>query len=133
MVSPPLSLNVPSVLSLTPVRIHLNFPTHPLWNKTTPAKLAQGLWIHLTSKKYLVLVAPGSIFAPTDEIKDNRSWAYFRICFAAVDEPDVEKMSRRFVNGVKDFWGKRSLDDIEEMRARGLEASGGWADLIGGC
>ena len=62
-----------------------------------------------------MLVAPGSLFAPTDEIRDKRSWAYFRICFAAVDEPEVEKMSRRFVNGVKDFWVKKNLQDIEEM------------------
>ena len=73
------------------------------------------------------------MFAPTDEIRDKRSWAYFRICFAAVDEPEVEKMSRRFVNGVKDFWGKKSLDEIEEMSTRGLEANEGFADLIGGC
>lgn len=80
-----------------------------------------------------MLVAPGSLFAPTDEIRDKRSWAYFRICFAAVDEPEVEKMSRRFVNGVKDFWGKKSLDDIEEMGTRELEANDGLADLMGGC
>lgn len=112
------------------VWVHLNFPSHPLWNKTTPAKLAQGLWVHLTAKKYLVLVAPGSIFAPTDDIRNNRSWAYFRLCFAAVDEPEVEGMSRRFVNGVKDFWGKKSLEDIEEIGTRGFEAR---TDLISGC
>ena len=133
MVSFPLCFQLRGVLGLMPVRVHLNFPSHPLWNKTTPAKLAQGLWVHLTSMKYLVLVAPGSIFAPTDEIRDKRSWAYFRICFAAVDEPEVEKMSSRFVNGVKDFWGKKSLDDIEAMDTRGFETSQGLAGLIGGC
>ena len=116
-----------------PVRVHINFPSHPLWNKTTPAKLAQGLWIHLTTKKYRVLVAPGSLFAPTDEIRDKRSWAYLRICFAAVDEFEVDKLSRRFVNGVKDFWGKKKLEDIEEMGTRRLGASEGLADLTGGC
>lgn len=89
--------------------------------------------MHLTSKKYLVLVAPGSIFAPTDEIREEQSWAYLRVCFAAVDEPEVEDLSRRFVNGVKDFWEKTSLDDIEETGTRGLEASQGLADLVGGC
>lgn len=112
----------------------MNFPSHPLWNKTMPAKLAQSLWVHLTSKKYLVLVAPGSMFAPTDEIKNEQSWAYLRVCFAAVDEPDVKDLSRRFVKGVQDFWEKRSLDDIEEMGdAREPEASQGLADLVGGC
>ena len=129
----PSYLNACSVLRLISIRIHLNFPSHPLWNKITPAKLAKGLWIHLTSERYLVLIAPGSIFAPTDEIRDKRSWAYFRICFAAVDEPEVEKMSRRLVNGVKDFWGKKNLEDIEEMGIKGLEASEELASLIGGC
>ena len=80
-----------------------------------------------------MLVAPGSLFAPTDEIRDKRSWAYFRICFAAVDEPEVEKMSRRFVNGVKDFWGKKNLQDIEEMYTGGFKASKGLTNLVGGC
>lgn len=87
----------------------------------------------MTTKEYLLLVAPGSLFAPTDAIRDERSWAYFRICFAAVDEPEVEKMSRRFVKGVKDFWGKKHLEDIEEVNTRGLDASEGLANLIGGC
>ena len=129
----PSYLNACSILRLISIRIHLNFPSHPLWNKITPAKLAKGLWIHLTSERYLVLIAPGYIFAPTDEIRDKRSWAYFRVCFAAVDESEVEKMSRRLVNGVKDFWGKKNLEDIEEMGIKGLEASEELANLIGGC
>lgn len=76
---------------------------------------------------------PGSIFAPTDEIREERGWAYLRVCFAAVDEPEVEDLSKRFVNGVKDFWGKKSLDDIDEMAIRGPEASQALADLAGGC
>ncbi|CAF9915265.1 hypothetical protein IMSHALPRED_002388 [Imshaugia aleurites] len=114
------------------VWVHLNFPSHPLWNTTTPAKLAQGLWVHLTTENYRVLVGPGAIFSPTDEIRDKRSWAYFRICFAAVDESEVEKMSKRFVDGVKDFWEKKSLDDIEES-TRGFESSEGLANFLGGC
>ena len=38
-----------------------------------------------------------------------------------MDEDEVEKMSRRFVHGVKDFWGKKRLEDIEEMGTRGFE------------
>ncbi len=53
------------------------------------------------------------------------------MCFAAVDEPDVEKTSRRFVAGVHDFWKKKTLDDIEESEAAGmgeglLDLRGGW-------
>ena len=113
--------------------VHMNFETHPLWKKTTPPKLAQALWVHLTTEKYLVLVAPGSIFAPTEEIREKRSWAYFRMCFAAVDEPDVEKLSRRFVAGVQHFWRQKNLDDIEEMSTRGIDAGEDLVDLRGAC
>ncbi len=115
------------------VWIHMNFETHPLWKKTTHEKLAHALWVHLTTVKYLVLVAPGSIFSPTDKIRAEKSYAYFRICFAAVDEPDVEKTSKRFVAGVQDFWRKKDLDDIEEMGVLGIETSDGLMDLRGGC
>lgn len=111
----------------------MNFETHPLWKKTTHEKLAHALWVHLTTDKYLVLVAPGSIFSPTDKIRAEKSYAYFRICFAAVDEPDVEKTSKRFVAGVQDFWRKKDLDDIEEMGVLGIETSDGLMDLRGGC
>ena len=97
------------------VWVKLNLETHPLWQKTGGQKLGHALWVYLTTDNYLVLVAPGQIFAPTEEIRDGKSWAYFRLCFAAVDLPDVEKTSTRFVEGVKSFWRKKSLDDIEEL------------------
>jgi len=113
--------------------IHMNFQSHPLWSKITPQKLAQAFWVHLTTEKYLVLVAPGTIFAPTEEIREERAWAYFRLCFAAVDEPDVETMGRRFVAGVQHFWGLKRLDDVEELSEREIEAGEGLVDLRGGC
>lgn len=56
------------------------------------------------------------------------------MCFAAVDESDVEKTSKRFVAGVHDFWKKKSLDDIEELEAMGagMGMEEGMADLRGG-
>ena len=113
--------------------IHLNFQSHPVWGKVTPQKLAQALWVHLTTDKYLVLVAPGRIFAPTEEIREEKSWAYFRICFAAVDEPDVEPMSRRFVAGVQHFWRLKDLDDIEELSMKGISMNENLTDLRGVC
>ncbi|KAL8711739.1 MAG: hypothetical protein Q9220_003910 [cf. Caloplaca sp. 1 TL-2023] len=94
--------------------VKMNFETHPLWKKAGHEKLARGLWIHLTTPKYLVLVAPGDIFAATEEIREQKAFAYFRICFAAVDEPEVGPMSHRFVEGCKDFWAIKKLDDIDE-------------------
>ncbi|KAL8954301.1 MAG: hypothetical protein Q9183_007212, partial [Haloplaca sp. 2 TL-2023] len=94
--------------------VQMNFETHPLWKKVSHEKLSRGLWIHLTTPKYLVLVAPGALFAPTEEIRQEKAFCYFRICFAAVDEEDVKPMSHRFVEGCKSFWAKKKVDEIEE-------------------
>lgn len=95
------------------VWVKVNFETHPLWKKTSPEKLSRRLWIHLTTPEHLILVAPGSLFAPTEEIRQEKSFSYMRICFAAVDEQDVGPMSHRFVEGLKSFWAKKKVEDIE--------------------
>ena len=95
--------------------LQMHFETHPLWGKIAPETLSDALWAFLTTKKYLVLVSPGWIFAPTEEVKKEKGWKYFRVCFAAVDEPDVEDTSHRLVNGIQDFWKKKDPTDIEEL------------------
>ena len=94
--------------------LKLNLETHPLSKKLAAEKLAHALWVHLTTEKYLVLVAPGTIFAPTDAIRKEKAWRYFRICFAAVENEEIESTSRRFVAGVRDFWGKKKVEDVED-------------------
>ncbi|KAL8836890.1 MAG: hypothetical protein Q9176_006020 [Flavoplaca citrina] len=94
--------------------VKLNLESHPLWKKTSHSKLSRALWIHLTTPRYLVLVAPGSLFAPTEKIREEKSYSYFRICFAAVDEADVAPVSHRFVEGCRSFWRKKKLDHIDE-------------------
>lgn len=49
--------------------MHINLETHPLYNhpKIPHAKLSHALWVHLTEKPFLCLVAPGGIFSPTPE------------------------------------------------------------------
>ncbi|KAI4253548.1 MAG: hypothetical protein L6R42_007539 [Xanthoria sp. 1 TBL-2021] len=96
------------------VWVKLNLESHPLWKKTSHEKLSRALWIHMTTPRYLVLVAPGSLFAPTQKIREEKSYSYFRICFAAVDEADVAPVSHRFVEGCKSFWAKKKLDDIDD-------------------
>ena len=53
--------------------LRLDLSSHPLSThpciQAHPAKLAHALWVHLTTPKYLVLVSPGEIFAPTEEIR----------------------------------------------------------------
>ena len=101
--------------------VKVELATHPLYKKTSHDKLAHALWIHLTTKPYLILVSPGTIFSPTDSIRNGKGWGYFRLCFAAVDEEDVSKTSHRFVEGFKSFWAKKNLDDIEESIQQGIQ------------
>ena len=96
------------------VWVKMNFASHPLWRKMEAAKLARALWVFLTTRPFLVLVSPGTIFSPTREILEGKGWEFFRICFAAVDEPEVERTSVRFVQGVRAFWGKKRVEDVEE-------------------
>lgn len=97
------------------VWVKMNLEMHPLFDRIEHDKLAHALWVHLTTPEYLVLVAPGTIFAPTEKIRKESSWKFFRICFAAVDEGDIERTSTGFVEGVKSFWGKKELDEIAEL------------------
>ncbi|KAI9729493.1 MAG: hypothetical protein M1818_008516 [Claussenomyces sp. TS43310] len=97
--------------------VKMNFDSHPLSGKVAGPKLAKSLWVHMTTKPYLVLVAPGTIFSPTKEIAEEKGWKYFRLCFAAVTEDDVEAGGIRFARGVADFWKikkEKDLDDIED-------------------
>ena len=96
------------------VWVKLNFSSHPLYKKISHDKLSNALWVHFTQKPFLILLAPGQIFSPTEEIMEEEGWQYFRLCFAAVDEPDVESTSNRFVAGCRSFWTKKSFDDIDE-------------------
>lgn len=107
------------------VWIQMHFDTHPLWGQVDGPKLARALWIFLTQKPYLVLAAPGLIFSPTQQIAEEKGWQYFRLCFAAVDEAEVDKSSDRFAKGVKAFWlvkDKKDLDDIEDEAMAGMRA-----------
>jgi DNA-binding transcriptional MocR family regulator len=99
------------------------FDSHPLYKKVAHDKLARALWIHLTTKPYLVLVAPGAMFSANEGIVAEKGWKYFRICFAAVDDREVEECSKRFVAGMKSFWGKRKVGDIEELWAMGEQTA----------
>ncbi len=68
-----------------------------------------------------MLVAPGTIFCPTDELVRSKGWMFYRLCFAAVDEVDVKVSSERFVRGCRDFWAKKEVGDVEESVRRGVE------------
>lgn len=53
--------------------IRFDFTTHPLASKVEHARLSRALWVFWTTREYRVLVAPGTMFAPTDEVRDKVS------------------------------------------------------------
>ena len=92
-----------------------HYETHPLYTKVEYERLARALWIYMTQEPYLVLIAPGSIFSPTDALREEKGWQYFRLCFAAVDDDVVEKYSNTFVEAFRSFWTKKKVSDIDEI------------------
>ena len=106
------------------VWIELKLECHPLAKKLELERLARALWVFLTTEPYLVLVSPGTIFSPTEEILKEKGWRFFRMCFAAVSTGDVGDCSERFVSGMRAFWRRKDLDGIEELAAQseGVEA-----------
>jgi DNA-binding transcriptional MocR family regulator len=92
-----------------------HYETHPLYAKVEHERLARALWIYMTKEPYLVLVSPGSIFSPTDALREEKGWQYFRLCFAAVDDDVVEKYSKGVVEAFRSFWTIKKVSDIDEI------------------
>ncbi|QSZ33999.1 hypothetical protein DSL72_005579 [Monilinia vaccinii-corymbosi] len=110
--------------------LHMHFETHPLAKHVPGAKLASALWLYLTTKPHLVLASPGRAFSPTPQIAEEKGWQYFRLCFAAVEEEEVERSSRRFAEGVRAFWTIKKIGDLEHIHVEGsAEAE---AEAVGG-
>ena len=97
------------------VWIKILYSNHPLFSKVDHQRLAMGLWVFLTTAPFLVLVAPGSIFSPTEKTRDEKGWQFFRLCFAAIEQEEVAQCSKRFADGVKAFWGTKDPKDIDKL------------------
>jgi DNA-binding transcriptional MocR family regulator len=102
--------------------LRVNFDKHPLWMaKGTRVPLIDGLalskalMILCTKKPYLVLVAPGTMFSADAAIRAERGWAYYRLCFAAESEENVDRCSTTFAEAVQKFWKIKSVQQIEEL------------------
>jgi DNA-binding transcriptional MocR family regulator len=95
--------------------LQIHYENHPLAGEIAGARLATLLWILLTRPPYLVLVSPGETFCPTDEIRNEKGWQFYRLCFAAVDEDEVAKSSKRLAEGVKAFWLIKDKKEMEEI------------------
>ncbi|TPX09647.1 uncharacterized protein E0L32_009120 [Thyridium curvatum] len=104
------------------VWVRAHFESHPLWRR--PARdgrpidgpaLSTALMMFLIRKPWLVLVTPGSMFSATDEVRRERGWAYYRLCFAAESDANVDSCSKRFVAGVHKFWKIKSVEELEDL------------------
>ncbi|KAI9884186.1 MAG: hypothetical protein M1823_004025 [Watsoniomyces obsoletus] len=103
------------------VWLKLNLSSHPLYSQIPLTKLSHALWLHLTTEPYLVLVAPGTIFSPTSTIAETKGPNFFRLCFAAVDEDEVEVTSHRVVAAFNSFWNIRDLGDVDDEMKQAME------------
>ncbi|KAK3944193.1 aromatic amino acid aminotransferase [Diplogelasinospora grovesii] len=97
------------------VWLRIRFETHPLWQALDGVKLSAALMIYLTTKPYLVLVAPGTMFSANDKVRVEKGWAFFRLCFAGETEENVDGSSQRFVDGVQRFWTIKDTKEIEKL------------------
>jgi DNA-binding transcriptional MocR family regulator len=95
--------------------VRFNFSTHPLSKQIPGARLSQALWVYFTTEPYKVLVAPGQMFAPTQEVLEHDAWECFRLCFAAAETDEISDFSKRFVKGAKGFWRIKDADKIDEL------------------
>lgn len=118
------------------------FKRHPLACVFSGPQLAEAIWVLWTRKPYRVLVCPGTIFAPTEAIRKEKSWRFFRLCFAACDESEVQVLSERFVAGLHEFFRIRNpadiealLKDMEEEKVGRMRENEGMEYLVGawGC
>lgn len=105
------------------VWIRVYFEQHPLFGAASSdgkdivegTALATGLLIHLTRSPYKVLISPGMMFSATEEIRRSVGWQYFRLCFAAETEENVDSCSERFVKGVRKYWSIKKVKDLEDL------------------
>lgn len=100
------------------VWVQLCLEMHPLAFHLPFAELAAALWRHLIKEPYRLIVAPGWLFASTEEIKEN-AWRYMRLCFAAMDEDDVATSSNKFIEGCRSFWRIEDLRDLPPVDEEG--------------
>lgn len=96
------------------VWIKVRYDTHPLLGRYGAEKVCTALWIFLTKKPFQSLVAPGSMFAPTDAVRDY-AFQYLRLCFAPMPEDEVADYSQHLTAGFRAFWQLTSFDDIPDL------------------
>jgi DNA-binding transcriptional MocR family regulator len=97
------------------VWVRFDFSSHPLTKEVPAARLSKALWVFWTTKPYLCLVAPGTMFAASQHVLESDSFNCFRLCFAACPAEDVENITKRFTEGAQSFWRIKSKSKIDKL------------------
>ncbi len=106
--------------------LRMHFEAHPLWMAPRSGRDGQdgvldgplfsmAFMLYLTTKPYLVLVSPGTMFSANDEIRDTLGWSYFRLCFAAESDENIDACSKRLVAGIQKFWKIKKVEELEDI------------------
>jgi hypothetical protein len=100
----------------------------------TGVMLSVGLMMLLTHAPYLTLVSPGLMFSANEDIRRDKGWQYYRLCFAAESEENIERCSKGFTQGVQAFWAIEDLETLKGLldEAGGLMAAAGVEGFGGG-
>lgn len=95
------------------------FANHPLYHSYKKSgeleRLSRGMWLFWTTKPYRVLVSPGTMFSATEEIREAEGWRYYRLCFAAINEDELEPVSERLRDAVGDFFKIEDRKVIDKL------------------
>jgi DNA-binding transcriptional MocR family regulator len=91
--------------------IKIRYDTHPLLEVYGAEKVCTALWFFLLKEPFLILSAPGTMFAPTEAMR-GRAFQYIRLCFAPMAEEAVTDTTQHFVAGCRAFWQLENFDDI---------------------
>ncbi|KAF2663262.1 aromatic amino acid aminotransferase [Microthyrium microscopicum] len=95
--------------------LSVRFENHPLAGKVAGPRLAMALWVYWTTEPYKVLVGPGTMFAPNEEIAEEKAWKYFRLCFAAAPVEELSSISKGFVKGIGAFFEIKDAKKIDDI------------------
>jgi len=119
------------------VWLRFDFGSHPLARHVAASRLARALWVFWTQKPYRCLVAPGTMFAATPEIRDEDSFHCYRLCFAACPAEEVKAVSTRCADGAQAFWRIKKTERIDKLleddEVAGVDHVAGMAVLTGMC
>ena len=118
--------------------LRICFENHPLFTTYKGAgsqglqRLSHAQWVFWTTKPYLVLVSPGTIFSPNQSIAEREGWRYFRLCFAAINEDVLGATTKRLADGVNDFFrikDKKVIEKLLEEDEAAVQGKAGMAEM----